>query len=315
MTNENKELAKVEQAASERFVNMVLSEIGTGNVQITDKHKRLAQGYMLGISKALQDANITWADAIIDNTLAQSIVSYAKIGLDMSVKNHLFVIPRKSGKHPGKYTLTFQQGYKGRELIARKYSYDEIVDISADLIYSNDTFKPHKKDANHDHDTYEFEITNPFDRGAVVGGFAYMQYADEKKNKLFMLSKAQIDKRKNVAMSKAFWDKWPEEMALKTVINYACEKAQIDPDKIDEDFMRVLESERQSEEADLAAEVEENGNCNIIDVETSDPEEPKQIENQSIVQPVVNMPTPEQISNADTIKATVGGPEQTEMAF
>lgn len=291
MTNENKELAKAEQAASERFVNMVLSEIGTGDVQITDRHKRLAQGYMLGISKALQDANITWADAIIDNTLAQSIVSYAKIGLDMSVKNHLFVIPRKSGKHPGKYTLTFQQGYKGRELIARKYSYDEIVDISSDLIYSNDTFKPHKKDANHDHDTYEFEITNPFDRGNIVGGFAYMQYADEKKNKLFMLSKAQIDKRKNVAMSKAFWDKWPDEMALKTVINYACEKAQIDPDKIDEDFMRVLESEREAEEAELAADVSENANGNVIDVETSEPDEPKQIENQPIKQPVVEMPT------------------------
>lgn len=45
-------------------------------------------------------------------------------------------------------------------------------------------------------DCYWIDISNPFDRGEVVGGFGYIRYKDETRNKLVTMSKAELLKRK-----------------------------------------------------------------------------------------------------------------------
>lgn len=54
-------------------------------------------------------------------------------------------------------------------------------------------------------DCYEFDISNPFDRGEVVGGFGYIRYKDETRNKLVTMSKAELLKRKPSTAAAEFW--------------------------------------------------------------------------------------------------------------
>lgn len=81
--------------------------------------------------------------------------------------------------------------------MAQKYALGHLLDISVHLVYENDEFIPHFKDANHTYDTFEFNPPkNCFvDRGKMVGGFAYISYENPAQNKLVVMSKADIDKR------------------------------------------------------------------------------------------------------------------------
>ena len=150
-----------------------------------------------------------------------------------------------------------------------------------------------KRGAMRKYDTYDFEITNPFDRGNLIGGFAYIEFEDPQRNILVIMSKADIEKRKNVAKSKDFWNKWYDEMALKTVVNAACGKVTLDPEKIDPDFRIMQQSESDAAEAELAEELRQNANRETINVTPMEPEpEPSAIpERTQPVQAKVEMPT------------------------
>lgn len=289
--NENKEMAVVAAApsASQRFTNVVMREFtdSTGYTKLTAHQKNLIQGYFIACDNALaaleakrqRDAKgkgeyaadaanklpYTWNNVNIDGKLAQRVVVYAKLGLDMTLPNHLFPIPYLNGKN-GKYDLNFQEGYRGKEIKTKKYSYYPIKNVAYELVYSNDKFTPYKRGAKRRFDTYEFEITNPFDRGNLIGGFAYIEFEDPQRNILVIMSKADIEKRKNVAKSKDFWNKWYDEMALKTVVNAACGKVTLDPEKIDPDFRIMQQSESDAAEAELAEDLRQHANRETINV-------------------------------------------------
>lgn len=275
----------------ERFTNMVLREVqaslGDG-VKVTDQQRSLIMGYFIGIDRALTTAEAkrlkdaegrgdwakraqetlpySWNNLNVDSKLAQSVMVYAKLGLDMTIPNHLFAIPYMNNK-TGKYDINFQEGYKGREMKAKKYSLYEIRDITAALVYETDKFMPHFKDKDHESDAYELTITQPFNRGAMVGGYVYIEFEDPRRNKLFLMSKAEIDKRRDVAKSKSFWEKWYEEMALKTIVNAACnKKITLDPGKIDADYRLMQAHEGQGMEAELEEEISANANREPINV-------------------------------------------------
>lgn len=275
----------------ERFTDMVLREVqaslGEG-VHITNQQRSLIQGYFIGLDRALSAAEAkrlkdadghgewakraqeslpyTWNNVTLDSKLAQSIMVYAKLGLDMTIPNHLFAIPYMNNK-TGKYDINFQEGYKGREMKAKKYSLYKIKDITAALVYSSDKFIPHFKDMEHGYDTYEFTVVSPFNRGDIVGGYAYIEFEDPGQNKLFIMSKAEIDKRREVAKSKTFWEKWYEEMALKTIVNAACnKKITLDPGKIDADYRLMQAQDDRVMETELTEEINANANREIINV-------------------------------------------------
>lgn len=290
MTNENKELVQAAAPSnSQRFVSAVMREFtkDTGLVTLTSHQKNLIQGYFIACDQALNAAEskrlkdaagkepwatkarekipYVWNNVNVDGKLAQRIVVYAKLGLDMTLANHLFAIPYMNGKN-GKYDLNFQEGYKGREIKTKKYSFYDIMNMQYELVYSNDEFIPHKKDTQHPYDTYEFKIKNPFDRGILVGGFAYVEFNVPNRNFLLIMSKADIEKRHKIAKSKEFWDNWYDEMALKTVVNAACNKVTLDPEKIDPDFRIMQQSESDTAEAELAEEISANANREPINV-------------------------------------------------
>lgn len=241
------------RSMSESFVAKIIKEgIGNPDFSVTPAQRDLIQGYFVAMDHTLTQQGITWSDVIVDYKLAQDLMVCAQMGFDMRAEGMLYAVPRKDNHQGGKHRFTIQKGYKGRVFMAQKYAVGNLQDITVHLVYENDLFTPHFKDANHDFDTFEYNPPkNCFvDRGKMVGGFAYISYDNPIQNKLIIMSAAEINKRKAVAMSTKFWDKWPEEMAMKTLYIQAAKAVPLDPSKIDSTYRaaQLLDQEQADEE-------------------------------------------------------------------
>lgn len=295
-----------ELTAGEKFSNHVLREFGSqvaGEVGATDYQRQLIQGYFIGIDRALKSADesrlaknakindkkynndvpVIWNNINLQS-LALDVVYYAKMGLDMIQPNHLTAIPFKN-KKTGKYDITFIKGYNGIQYIAEKYALDKPKAITTELVYATDIFKPIKKNINSDIESYEFEITDPFNRGEIRGGFGYIEFSDPTKNKLIIMTLKDILKRKPKYAAAEFWggkttewqngkqvevetDGWYDEMCMKTLKRevYSMKNIQIDPKKIDDSFQHMKMMEMKYVEMEVQAAIEENANSEEFDI-------------------------------------------------
>lgn len=295
---------------SERFTNKVLAEFGSnsvGEVKITDYQRQLIQGYFIATDRALKIAeegrirkNTSNKDHRYDNELpivwenvnmtdlALDTVHYARMGLDMMQPNHLFPIPYKNNKTE-KYDITLMLGYNGIQYIAEKYAVEQPISVTVELVYDSDTFRPIKKTVGNAVEAYEFVINNAFDRGNVIGGFGYIEYADPTKNSLIIMSMKDIEKRKPKYASAEFWggtkkewnngkstevqtDGWFEEMCLKTIKRevYSAKHIPRDPKKIDDAYQYMKMREAKIAEMEANAEIDTYANTIIVDT-TPDP--------------------------------------------
>lgn len=327
---------KKELTISERFTNAMVQEFksGVGAVALTDFQQRLAQNYFVAIDTALKTAEqarlkktgkwqdpvpVTWNNINMQE-LARDLVSYARIGLDPAQKNHINMIPFKNN-NTQKYDIGFIEGYRGIQLKAEKYGLDVPSAVIVELVYSNDKFRQIKKDFRNEYDSYEFEITNPFDRGEIIGGFYYHHFeSNPKKNKIVVMSIEDILKRKPARASVEFWggekdiwengkkvgkkqvEGWYERMCYKTVYRAAYNDITIDSQKIDSDYLRVRQLETQYAENVAIAEIEENANMEELDF---DDETGEIIEGES---EVVYEEGPEIISDGDDGQLEMEGP-------
>lgn len=293
-------IAKTEPTQSERFMAKVISEFGSsvGEVALTNFQKRLAQNYFIALDGVLKTAEekrlkksdqyrdpvpMTWANVNMDK-LSRDVVAYARIGFDPAQANHINLIPFKNN-NTGKYDIGFIEGYRGIELKSVKYGLEVPDHVTVELVYSNDYFAPIKKDANHPHESYEFEIKNPFDRGTILGGFYFHSFIKTpEKNKLVMMTLKEIEKRKPEKASAEFWggekDKWEkgkkvgtekvegwyDKMVWKTVYRAAHNDITIDSQKIDDDYLRLKQIESDLSDAEVSEEIRANANRDVIDV-------------------------------------------------
>ncbi len=300
---EENQAQKKELTASERFTGMVINEFqgNVGQLNLNEYQKQLIRNYFIGIDNALKiaeerrsyskkkanDPAIIWQNVNM-NKLAVDVVQNAKLGLDMAVTNHLSVVPYLNGK-TNKYDLNLMPGYEGLRYVAIKYAIYPIIDIRVELIHKNDKFKMTSKN---NVECYEFDIENPFDRGEVIGGFGYIRYQDETRNKLVVMSKAELLKRKPSTAAAEFWggekDKWEngkkvgtetiegwqEEMLYKTMVRATCKKVPLDPKKINESYIYVMESAEnyyvENQEDKVNQEIEENANRELIDIQSEE---------------------------------------------
>lgn len=295
------QVAKQEQTQSQRFMNKVVQEFSSnvGAIALTNFQQRLAQNYFVAIDSILKSSEekrlaksdkyrdpvpSTWANVNMEK-LARDVVSYARVGFDPAQKNHINMIPFKNNK-TGKYDIGFIEGYRGIELKATKYGMDVPDNVIVEVVYSTDKFRPIKKDWKNDHEGYEFEIVNPFDRGDIIGGFYYHLYSkNPEKNKLVVMGLKDILKRKPEHASAEFWggekdvwkdgkkvgkenvEGWFEKMVYKTIYRAAYGDITIDSQKIDDDYLRLKQIEDEYTEAQVVKEVGENANREAIDIE------------------------------------------------
>lgn len=267
---------------SERFTQKVISEFSgnVGEFHVTDYQRTLIQGYFIGVDRAIKTAEaerlrkneanrdhkfdnpvpVTWANVNMTN-LALDVVHFARLGLDTMQSNFITPIPYLNKKE-NRYDINLMLGYNGIKYIAEKYALDPPKSVTIELVYQSDVFKPYKKGRGNDVESYEFEITNPFDRGKIVGGFGYIEYGDARKNELVIMSMKDFEKRKPEYASANFWggkskewkngskvdvekEGWLDEMCRKTLIRevYSPKHILLDPRKIDENYQYMRERE------------------------------------------------------------------------
>lgn len=272
---------------SERFMQKVVHEFSgsVGEFQITEYQRQLIQGYFIGVDRALKTAEaervrknekntdhkydnavpVTWANVNMAD-LALDVVHYARLGLDTMQANFITPIPYLNSK-TNRYDINLMLGYNGIKYIAEKFALCPPKSVTVELVYATDTFKPYKKGRGNDVESYDFEITNPFDRGNIVGGFGYIEYDDAHKNELVLMSMKDIEKRKPKYASANFWgggtrkewktvngkrqqvevenDGWLDEMCRKTIIRevYSPKHILLDPRKIDESYQYMKQRE------------------------------------------------------------------------
>lgn len=284
---------------SERFTSMVMSQYNAiGHHDFTEQEKRLIRNYFVCIDQMLQKAE---ADRLRKNAgnkdharydnnlpynwntinleqLAKDLAHYAHVGLDMMEDNTLFPIPYKDNKGE-RYVITLMPGYNGLRYEAEKYALDPFRSVTVEVVYSNDRFRAIKRSSANPVEGYEFEITDPFNRGEIVGVFGYIEYADATKNKLVVFSKADVLKRKPRYASPEFWggkktvwengskievdmEGWLPEMYEKTMKReiYGSKRIPRDPAKVDESYAYIRSREAQYIEIATEAEAAENGN-------------------------------------------------------
>jgi recombination protein RecT len=275
-----------EPTFSERFTGMVIKEFTAtvGDVtKFNEEQRRLAQHLFVKIdsqlntleAKRIKDGKtgspIAWANVNMQK-LSLDAMHRIELGLDALIPNHIHPIPYFNSKL-NKYDLDLRIGYIGKDYYRRKVALDEPVDIIYELVYSSDTFVAKKKTFGNEVESFEFVINNPFDRGDIVGGFGYIIYENEKKNKLIIVTDKDFKKSQTAAKSNDFWGKHPVEMKYKTLVTRVTDKMQIDPRKVSASYAAV-------EDQELEAEIEQNANQDVIDVvaesagETGNLEEP-----------------------------------------
>jgi recombination protein RecT len=294
------QVIKKDLSHSERFQVAVEREFSSnaGKIVLTSFQKKLCQNYFIKIDMLLKDAErkrqataeryreavpFTWENVNIQK-LAVDVITYSSIGLDPVQPNQVNPIPFKN-KSTNKYDITFIMGFRGLELKARKYGFEVPDDVVVELVYANDNFKQIKKDSSNKVEGYTFEILNDFDRGEILGGFYYLSYTkNPEKNKIRVFSKKDIEKRKPDHAAADFWggekDKWEwseekqknvkvgketvegwfDEMAWKTIYRAAYNSITIDSEKIDENYLAVIQREKDNRDFVVLKEIEEQGN-------------------------------------------------------
>ena len=301
------DLTKKDLTASERFTNKVMAEFrsGVGELALTNFQKRLVGNYFITLDANLKMAEekrlkksdkyrdsvpVTWENINMQK-LARDVVACARIGFDPAQKNHINMVPYKNST-TGQYDIGFIEGYRGLELKATKYGLVVPDSVIVEVVYSSDKFRSIKKDAKNKYEHYEFEITNDFDRGGIVGGFYYHIYSDKpERNKLVTMSIKEIEKRKPQHASVEFWGGekdvwekdvetgknrktgtetvggWYEKMVWKTLYRAAYSDITIDSQKIDDDYLRLSQIENDIEQARVEEEIRQNANQKVIDVD------------------------------------------------
>jgi recombination protein RecT len=307
----SKEIKKVVPSNSKRFADKIINEFAAITPQISeglgDFQRRLCQNYFIKLDmqlKKLEQARMAKSERYRDSTpviwdninmneLALNVVTYAKVGLDPLQDNHVSFVPFKN-KKTNQYDIGFIIGYRGLELKAKKYGLDIPDDVIIEVVYSNDEFIEHKKGYNTPIETYEFKVKNSFDRGEIVGGFYYYIYVDKpEKNKLVVMSKKDIEKRKPKHASAEFWggekdvwedgkkvgkkevEGWYDEMVYKTIYRAAYNNITIDSKKIDDEFIRIITTVEVVDENPPNSKMLETPDMKVINEEQEPDPEPE----------------------------------------
>jgi len=270
-------VGKREPTPGEKFTSLVVREFGStisDSLEMTPYQRHLAQHLFIKIDATLKDLEakrsserqpIVWNNINL-NKLAIDAVHRIDLGLDALIANHIHPIPYWNSKE-GKYDLDLRIGYAGKDLYRRRMAVNEPQDIIYELVYSADGFIPIKRTLKNSVESYEFEVTKPFDRGDIVGGFGYIVYADSHKNQLVIVTEKDFQKSQAMAKTQDFWTRNPVEMRYKTLVLRVTEKLQVDPRKVNESYLAVEAADDEAAEIEIEDEISENANKDVIDVD------------------------------------------------
>ena len=268
---------------AERFTNSVVSayaDVAKG-VAVNEHQRELIANYFIRIDEMLKNSKqgYRW-NQVRMNELALTLAHTAKLGLDMALPNNLSLIPFKVSD-TGTIRLVPVIGWQGYAYIAKTYGLVPPKNFIVELVYSNDKFSVIKKDAFHESDSYTFEITNPFDRGEIVGGFACLEYEDKSLNRVMTKSLKELLSYRPARYDENFWKPGTEnfkKMLEKALAKQILKKVTLDPQKVSsaQSSFKYMESEELvGASLDAKQDIsEKNGVGDFVDVDYEPVENP-----------------------------------------
>jgi recombination protein RecT len=291
MTKKSKEATKEitevkpQKTNAERFnltVQRLLEESTGHEMRMTEQQRRLVQNYFIGIDAALQKAEqkrtdkarppYIWQNVDLQD-LAVQVRDSMRLGLDMLIPNHVHAIPYLD-ERSGKYVVNLMTGYIGMTMLAIKYALDPPKNIIIELVRETDKFTVLKKSSSRNVEGYEFELTEMWNRGEIVGGFGYLEYDDPTKNRVILMSAKDLKKRKPKNASQNFWGTWENEMMYKTLVRNVCNNTNVprDPTKIDDAYNRQMLRELKYAELEARDNIERASiDAEFIDITDDEP--------------------------------------------
>lgn len=209
------------------------------------KNEDLAVNYFTRLDNELKKANPvkTWKQINFEDFLSKAI-AYANIGIDpLAPKMLSFTL--FANKSNGLSDVVFVEDVRCMETLARRYGINCPENIKVELIYSTDKFSLIKKDLSNPQDSYVLEITNPFERGEIIGGVSLSEYQNSNYNKVRLMSMKDIEKR--VKTNSSFWTNWKEEMCEKTIGKNAWGKVVLDTTQLADYYAQKSTPEQEFE--------------------------------------------------------------------
>lgn len=313
MTNQiTKPDTSIQATQSERFLNNVETQFAAeagAPMAFTDYEKTLAQHLFLKVDNVLKDLETKRLNAtnpygtayewknVNMRKMALDSVHRVKLGLDALIPNHIHPVPYFN-KREGKYDVDLRVGYVGEAYYRIENAVDTPIDVIYELVYETDEFIPIKKSHKNKVESYDFTIKNPFNRGAIIGGFGYIVYENEIKNELVLVTETDFEKSRKTAQSDAFWSKHPAEMRFKTLVHRVTSKLKMDPKKINAASFAYVEN--QDQEDIVRREINENANSEILDFVAEEVEETKSIVVEPSTGEIINQEELEVIPNEPT---------------
>lgn len=135
-------------------------------------------------------------------SIMSALMDAAALGLEVGREYHLV---------PFGGTVTGITDYKGE---IRLITNARRCTVIAQLVHAGDEF--HMIGANvpprHEADWFG-------DRGDLIGGYAYVDYAAQLYSQVVHMPEAGFLQHRGKAATKAVWDEWPEQMRLKTLVH------------------------------------------------------------------------------------------------
>lgn len=231
-------------------------------------------------ANALKSAFFAMTNAAGGNLLEKcSKESIANSLLDMVVqglspaKTQCYFVPYGS-------QLKMTRSYFGTQAVLKRLS--DVNDVWANIIYEGDQFDVEIIDGREtlkDHKTSFLNRDNP-----IIGAYCIIERSDSTKI-LTTMTKKEIDASWSQAKTKNVQNKFPQEMAKRTVLNRAA-KAFVNTsddsdlliDAINNTTANEFQNEADRKEAEIIEEIEQNANTEVLDPKPTEKEErPKNV--------------------------------------
>jgi len=202
------------------------------------------------------------------DSIANSLLDMVVQGLNPAKKQCYFIVYGK--------ILTCQRSYFGMMAVTKNAT--AAKDIFAEVVYKGDEFafeivRGKKKVSKHIQ-----SLTN-IEKGEIVGAYCTLVDAEDREFTEFMtmaeIKQAWKQSKMNSEADNSTHNKFPQEMAKKTVINRACKIFLNSSDDSSLVMKHYRRTENAAEQAEAEADIAEHANREAIDVEYQYNDEPQ----------------------------------------
>ncbi|WP_051758205.1 recombinase RecT [Rossellomorea vietnamensis] len=267
MSNKNNQLAMVKKDTVDVVAEKVkqFQESGELHFPASYSPENAMKSAWLILQNAKDKDKRPVLDVCTKDSIANSLLEMVVQGLNPMKKQGYFIAYGNQ--------LTFQRSYFGTMAVTKLVT--GAKDIDAAVIYDGDEVDYEMKNGRIVNLTHKQKFQN-IDKEKILGAYATIVFSNDRVYHELMTideirkawSKAQFwAKDRKVEKEGSTHDEFKQEMAKKTVINRACKKFLNSSNDASLTLDYFNRSDESNDEAQLKAEIQQNANQDVIDVE------------------------------------------------